>query len=553
MSDISFNNSKITKICYHGTDSAPFIVLDKTKIQKDPDEGDAGYFGWGFYLTTDLEYAKTFGKNILKFKVNIQNPFDFNDADYDKLVEFIINDSDKKLNSHIHDTMYFLRQVGNNKKLEYKNNNSEEVREQCLDIYHKYKSNKSFTQEELDEISSLLVRLAKDINNWLNGLFFYFGREIFHYFTSNGFDGIIVLNGKEVVVYETKQLAPVEEETEEELHIVEDVKEDSTEWNNTQPINDVSFYEPPTINQQYNTVESSVSWKLTIEQLLILKDTLENAGKLNRWAKCWIEEYLAEANKQGNELSCTLSRVEGADTVRYALDFKGSELPSMRRGPSFILLSKYNDDFRIVKAYNTEIAQIIDDIVYIPESLEKPIKEDIANATKSLTKSQVLNDLLDVFGEADINELSDAVYILPNGKVLDTKGDSAVSQHENISIYLEKKYNIKDISKDGGSKFMNSIGAIRVTPWIPAIVVPSIKMTEKQDDVLFSIIKHFSVKVSADKPLMISSEDGKQYVEYTKIGNPEEVITAILGYQILGILKEKLAPGKEHKFLNRLN
>lgn len=393
MSDISFNNSKITKICYHGTDSAPFTVLDKTKIQKDPDEGDAGYFGWGFYLTTDLEYAKTFGKNILKFKVNIQNPFDFNDADYDKLVEFVFNDSDKKLNSHIHDTMYFLRQVGNNKKLEYKNNNSEEIRKQCLDIYHKYKSNKSFTQEELNEISSLLVILAKNLNNWLNGLFFYFGREIFHYFTSNGFDGVIVLNGKEVVVYETKQLEPVQDE---ELRIVEDTN-------------------------------------------------------------------------------------------------------------------------------------------------NKP------------TKSQVLNDLLDVFGEADINELSDAVYILPNGKVLDTKGDSVVSQHENISIYLEKKYNIKDISKDGGSKFMNSIGAIRVTPWIPAIVVPSIKMTEKQDDVLFSIVKHFSVKVSADKPLMISSEDGKQYIEYTKIGNPEEVITAILGYQILGILKEKLAPGKEHKFLNRLN
>ena len=52
---------------------------------------------------------------------------------------------------------------------------------------------------------------------------------------------------------------------------------------------------------------------------------------------------------------------------------------------------------------------------------------------------------------------------------------------------------------------------------------------------------------------MVLSEDGKQFIEYSKVKNPEEVITAILGYQILGILKEHLAPGKEMRFLNKLN
>lgn len=549
MSDISFNNSKITKICYHGTDSAPFTVLDKTKIQKDPDEGDAGYFGWGFYLTTDLEYAKTFGKNILKFKVNIQNPFDFNDADYDKLVEFIINDSDKKLNSHIHDTMYFLRQVGNNKKLEYKNNNSEEIRKQCLDIYHKYKNNKSFTEEEKQEIASLLAILAKDLNNWLNGLFFYFGREIFHYFTSNGFDGVIVLNGKEVVVYETKQLEPVQEE---ELHIVEDVKDGKLIVYRVGQVADFKQGLYFADNLEYfdysdtgYSREQAEAYELNLKGKKVFDPITEWNLEAYTWADIrQTEEFFKEHNFTDYEYLLDIDYDNPDEYHEVMTSTEALAHYAYKQGYDAIILrdipgGSWGPDFTEYCIFNKDM---------IKPASRKYLRED----TKP-TKSQVLNDLLDVFGEADINELSDAVYILPNGKVLDTKGDSVVSQHENISIYLEKKYNIKDISKDGGSKFMNSIGAIRVTPWIPAIVVPSIKMTEKQDDVLFSIIKHFSVKVSADKPLMISSEDGKQYIEYTKIDNPEEVITAILGYQILGILKEKLAPGKEHKFLNRLN
>lgn len=177
-----------------------------------------------------------------------------------------------------------------------------------------------------------------------------------------------------------------------------------------------------------------------------------------------------------------------------------------------------------------------------------PIRED-----NKLTKQQVLNDLIETFKYVKVNNLTDAVYVLPNGNILDTKGPYENSQHENIAKYIEEKYNIKDKAGESGSKFMNSIGAVRVTPWIPGIIVPSTKLTEKQEDTLFSIIKLLSTKVKADHPLMVLSEDGKQFIEYSKVKNPEEVITAILGYQILGILKEHLAPGKEMRFLNKLN
>ena len=172
-----------------------------------------------------------------------------------------------------------------------------------------------------------------------------------------------------------------------------------------------------------------------------------------------------------------------------------------------------------------------------------------------LTYQQILDDLIETFGyiEAKRFNTSDAIYILPNGRLLDTKGPYENSQHENIAKYIEEKYNIKDHVSESGSKFMNHIGAIRVTPWIPGIIAPSKKMTEKQEDTLFSVIKMLTPFVKVDHPLMIMSEDGSQFIEYSKIKNPEEVVTAILGYQIIGILKEHLAPGKEMRFLNKLN
>ena len=110
---IDFENSKIKDICYHGTNSESFTVLDKTKIQKDPEDGDAGYFGWGFYLTTDKEYAEEYGDNILAFKVNIQNPFDFTKVNSEELVDFLFKDC-KSLDKRLKETLYIIRNISIN-------------------------------------------------------------------------------------------------------------------------------------------------------------------------------------------------------------------------------------------------------------------------------------------------------------------------------------------------------------------------------------------------------------------------------------------------------
>ena len=217
-----FVDSKLNKICYHGTDSAPFTVLDKSKIQKSPEDGDAGYFGWGFYLTTDRRYAETFGDTVLEFYVNIENPFKFDLKDYSELVDYIFKDAGKKLLVRLQDSMYALQLVGKDKKLEFKNNNSKELNDKCLEIYNKY-NGKDLDESAIKEIRQLFIELANNITNWLNGIFMQFGKELFHYFTFSGYDGIIALNGKEVVVYETKQLKSVEEpkEVEEELDVLD--------------------------------------------------------------------------------------------------------------------------------------------------------------------------------------------------------------------------------------------------------------------------------------------------------------------------------------------
>ena len=1205
-----FNTSKIKSICYHGTDSSPFTELDKSKIQVNPDEGEPGYFGWGFYLTTDLEYAKTYGDTVLAFYVNIQHPFPFDEVNYMDMLNFLFEDSNKQLFKHLHSTMYFFRLVGENKELEFENQNSSSLKERCLDIYKKYKDVDSFDDDQLQELKTLMAELAKHINNWLNGLFMHFGRELFHYITLNGFDGIIANGGKEVVVYETEQIVPVEESkiepepeeepVEEPEEVTEDItpvevtptdyKAGSKEFMQTNlidffkshsditdyeiyqdmyptrdyaiwyydtlfgfTINDtirIIVYESPdgcvvlkegtkcydaydlesngiyTDTELNDEVDEDIGWdndgssygfyceilddngqtihtldwfdlncdtfwtlsqffpldwlyemakrdipehiwerygahedRLVVDQLIkkgfikvgqnnelnpisedlqmtavsmpplpegytqlnwnsqfeILKDYIEyssnvdnyngnadrhvepcpwnqrehlraienkrklalasgesseyvlvledrtedftevtrgsrtywvnsitlnwhrehglNAAyiigetktmyavqvlKVNRtltdWnavsdAYIWIDEdtrnkllavnedlqpqttdgtywrdgqaeyrnelahrfdayrdvisdleiggvyperknpiwydegktifsfvykdclyiearvntsgevyvdnendtcdcaedleergiftdeelcaategdpdawdtygyidifisTIGAANIPGNNTSsryiedlydlnyefcydiedcfgngsvdwifdelisdyCTeflnvneqvanwavnhglltkeqFDRVYGGEEVDEDLTMQPIDRDSwdtdhgetmrkienyFRSNPDItkwkikqyiskerqdpvwfdydniwefwykkyihvvlycykegdIELGYYDDDGEWVwdtvdnavdlerhsiftdrhlydyindnhcdsawdNCYNEhnfrievldENRNVIDtvysfDMNYDPteelsadelkweveemlpdvfeaadeyfndraverlkelglvhtsteEQGETHVREGFAlKEEKKLTKQQLLSDLINTFGKIDLKKYneSDALYLLRDGSLLDTKGIYDNHQHENISKYIEDKYKIKDSLNDGGSKFMNSIGAIRVTPWIPGIVVPHVKLTADQEDTLFSIIKLLSTKINKDHPLMITSEDGSQFIEYSKVKNPEEIITAILGYQILGILKEQLAPGKEFKFLNHL-
>lgn len=73
-----FGNSKIVDngmplICYHGTSDKSLKAFDLNKIGIQ--SGNYGHYGYGFYFSTSITEAKTYGSNILKCYINISNPF----------------------------------------------------------------------------------------------------------------------------------------------------------------------------------------------------------------------------------------------------------------------------------------------------------------------------------------------------------------------------------------------------------------------------------------------------------------------------------------------
>ena len=764
-----FENSKLRNKCCHGTDFPSFRELDKKQIQKDPEEGDAGYFGWGFYLTTDKEYASTFGDNILEFFVNIEKPFTFDLDDYSEVIDFIFKDSGKHLHQHIRDTMYALKLVGrDDSKTEFPNDNPRHLRKECLEIYDKY-NEKDLTEGDIEEIKGLYIKLAKYLSNWLNGVFMYFGKELFHYFTSAGYDGIIAKDGQEVVVYETRQLQLIEEETiepeeepvEEDLDLVpaqvnkQDVlKMVKKAWefayssDNVVIVDNYLFTFADGVLSNVYTVDDEgyvcgkPLWDLAISNEFddlwdlgeFTWDSFDD-GTIEKWLKenmnifssvfndtdrvvngptfylDWVAEFLwndggvwdcddyeiqdIERDFPGVSFDDLLDEDldlvpmdvtdwkaggdEYTNKIRNYLrnnpditDFNVPDLYPLRQNVVWLEkdgLNKFyivykgvlkltfyiggefwiypyddddntywsseqdledngiytddeyyaftngndvggcggfdehtlyigmefeplinNPDGEIIYGYdlsyedmysleefidtNTGSMQWIVETV-LPafinddcpeyfeededeeeeeESEEEPLDEEKHHKVKKhITREKILKDVISTFGCLSEDKLTDAVYLLPNGKILDTKGSNETPQHKNVAEYISDKYNYKDLKNDG-SQFMDDIGAVRITPWIPAMIVTNIPLSEEQEDILYNILEKLQSKVSKDTPLMISISDGSQQIEYTQITNPEDIVTAILGYQIFGVLTEKLNPKKaEMLFLNRIN
>ena len=593
-----FENTKLKSKCYHGTDSPIFRELDKKQIQKDPEDGDAGYFGWGFYLTTDEKYAATFGDHILEFFVDIENPFTFEIDDYSELIEYIFKDSGKRLHKHIQDTMYALRLVGrDDSHTEFPNENPRHLRKECLEIYDKYNKT-DLTEDDIEEIKDLYIKLAKYLSNWLNGVFMYFGKELFHYFTSTGYDGVIVDGGREVVVYETKQLQFIEKETtEEEPKVEEDLdlnplkepdwKAGSEEYTN-RVINRLKSEDGVTdifVTNLYPLRKEAVwyDWGSIILSFTY-KDLLEfriySGGDryicIDRDNDEWVsdakgledlgiytdEDYwsfinslddrcLDDSNPYFSFVIEPLKKNPFGDTMD-AYDLGYEDVYNL----DDILDDEHLDNIfdRIIPEFiTTDCPDYFDEESEEEETSQDETITEEKEIKQSITKEKVLKDVISTFGCLSEDELTDAVYILPNGKILDTKGPNDVSQHINVAKYISDKYKLKDLVNDG-SKFMDEIGAIRFTKWIPAITITNIPMTEKQENILYNILDKFKSKVSKEKPLMISISDGSQQIEYSSIENPEDIITNILGYQVFGILKEKLEVKKaEMLFLNRIH
>lgn len=154
------------------------------------------------------------------------------------------------------------------------------------------------------------------------------------------------------------------------------------------------------------------------------------------------------------------------------------------------------------------------------------------------TDSEILEDLINTFGLLNDPLRSDATYILRDGRIMDTGYDNFDHQHATVAQYLENKYGFNDESPDGGSKFMDGIGAIRVTPWIPAFVLPRNPLTEAQENVvgeMLNEIKNYP-QVFVDE-LMISNIRGNQQlsVPCDEI-DTDEILDAIFMYYYTGRL-----------------
>ena len=157
-----------------------------------------------------------------------------------------------------------------------------------------------------------------------------------------------------------------------------------------------------------------------------------------------------------------------------------------------------------------------------------------------MTKEQaeiIYNDVINQFGYVDNPASVDAVYILRNGKFLDTCGGYPNHQHINVAEYISKKYNINDINVlNNGSNFMlNVAGAVKVTCWnkgkgIKGIYLPKTPLKAEQYDAIEKFIKKVAWYVTAEWPLWVATYDEIQQIEYTKSGKLEERVIDDIDY-----------------------
>ena len=157
-----------------------------------------------------------------------------------------------------------------------------------------------------------------------------------------------------------------------------------------------------------------------------------------------------------------------------------------------------------------------------------------------MTKEQaeiIYNDVINQFGYVDNPASVDAVYILRNGKFLDTCGGYPNHQHINVAEYISKKYNINDINVlNNGSNFMlNVAGAVKVTCWnkgkgIKGIYLPKTPLKAEQYDAIEEFIKKVAEYVTAEWPLWVATYDEIQQIEYTKSGKLKDRVIDDIDY-----------------------
>ena len=165
-----------------------------------------------------------------------------------------------------------------------------------------------------------------------------------------------------------------------------------------------------------------------------------------------------------------------------------------------------------------------------------------------MTKEQaeiIYKDVIKQFGYVENPASVDAVYILRNGKFLDTCGGYPNHQHINVAEYISKKYNINDINVlNNGSNFMlNVVSAVKVTCWdqgkgIKGIYLPKAPLKAEQYDAIEEFIDQVKKYVTKEWPLWVTTYDDRHQIEYTKSDElKDRVIEDIDHYYYYGKLE----------------
>ena len=165
-----------------------------------------------------------------------------------------------------------------------------------------------------------------------------------------------------------------------------------------------------------------------------------------------------------------------------------------------------------------------------------------------MTKEQaeiIYRDVIKQFGYVNNPASVDAVYILRDGKFLDTCGGYPDHQHINVAEYISKKYNINDINViNNGSNFMlNVAGAVKVTCWdqgkgIKGIYLPKAPLKAEQYDAIEEFIDQVKKYVTKEWPLWVTTYDDRHQIEYTKSDElKDRVIEDIDHYYYYGKLE----------------
>lgn len=165
-----------------------------------------------------------------------------------------------------------------------------------------------------------------------------------------------------------------------------------------------------------------------------------------------------------------------------------------------------------------------------------------------MTKEQaeiIYRDVINKFGYVNNPASVDAVYILRNGKFLDTCGGYPNHQHINVAEYISKKYNINDINvlNNGSNFMMNIAGAVKVTCWdqgkgIKGIYLPKAPLKAEQYDAIEEFIDQVKKYVTKEWPLWVTTYDDRHQIEYTKSDElKDRVIEDIDHYYYYGKLE----------------